>query len=299
MIASLTPQQKTQLNQMNRSFNYGSGMASGFSQLMADLLAVVASGNIGIQSNAYDVDSLCLNGGAFSQEADTTTGLTFGYYGGSVYNGSTNVVTAAGTIALTASATNYVEVDNAGVVHANTVSFTAGRLPLYTVVTSSGAITTVTNSKTLLMLLGAGSITGTLLSATGSTRPHTKDLGTLTATTTYLLQAPCTGILAAATLLCPTALAASNTNYWTALITNLGAAGAGTTAMLAATAANTTQSTGGFSLVANVPHALTLSGVGGATAVNDGDVLSITLIATGAPPALSGSILRAKFTFTG
>jgi hypothetical protein len=50
-----------------------------------------------------------------------------------------------GTVSLTNGATNYIEATRAGVVSANTSAFTAGRIPLFTAVTASSAISTLTD----------------------------------------------------------------------------------------------------------------------------------------------------------
>lgn len=83
-----------------------------------------------------------------ANDPSTTTGLTYGYRAGRIR--SDNVVTdvVAGTVALTASATNYVEcTPPTGVVTANTTGFTAGRLPMATVVTGVSSITTITDKR--------------------------------------------------------------------------------------------------------------------------------------------------------
>ena len=77
------------------------------------------------------------------------------------------------------------------------------------------------------------------------------------------------------------ALAASDTNFITFSITNLGQAGAGTTAMLAATDANTTKTTGGTALSANSRRSLTLNGTAANLVVVAGDRLRIRAAATG------------------
>lgn len=77
------------------------------------------------------------------------------------------------------------------------------------------------------------------------------------------------------------ALAASNTNFITFSITNLGQAGSGSTAMLAATAANTTQVTGGTAIAANTKWTLTVHGTGANLIVAKGDRLRIRAAATG------------------
>lgn len=77
------------------------------------------------------------------------------------------------------------------------------------------------------------------------------------------------------------ALAANNSNYITFSITNLGTGGSGTAAMLAATAANTTQATGGSATVANARRALTLTGTAADLVVAAGQRLRIRAAATG------------------
>ena len=77
------------------------------------------------------------------------------------------------------------------------------------------------------------------------------------------------------------ALAANNSNFITFSITNLGQAGAGSAAMLAATDANTTKVTGGTALTANARRSLTLTGTAADLIVVVGDRLRIRAAATG------------------
>jgi hypothetical protein len=77
------------------------------------------------------------------------------------------------------------------------------------------------------------------------------------------------------------ALAASDTNYITFSVTNLGQAGAGSTAILAATAANTTQVTGGTAIAANTKRTLTLNATAANLVVAAGDRLRVRAAATG------------------
>jgi hypothetical protein len=77
------------------------------------------------------------------------------------------------------------------------------------------------------------------------------------------------------------ALAASDTNYITFSVLNLGQAGAGSTAMLAATDPNTTKATGGSALVANGKRSLTLHGTAANLNVVIGDRLRIRAGVTG------------------
>jgi hypothetical protein len=77
------------------------------------------------------------------------------------------------------------------------------------------------------------------------------------------------------------ALTANDTNYITFSITNLGQAGAGSAALLAATDANTTKATGGTALAANTARSLTLNGTAANLVVASGDRLRIRAAASG------------------
>ncbi len=96
----------------------------------------------------------------FAENPATTTGLTWGYMGGTVSNNGTPVIVTAGTITLTASATNYVECSPSGTVSANTTGWTAGAIPLRELVTSASAITSDTDSRSWLSINGVISFNG-------------------------------------------------------------------------------------------------------------------------------------------
>jgi len=85
--------------------------------------------------------------GLFGRKYTTTTGLTWGYYGGILLVDGVLTSIADGTVALSASTTNYVEATRAGVVSKNTTGFTAGQIPLYTVVTGASTITSYTDQR--------------------------------------------------------------------------------------------------------------------------------------------------------
>lgn len=99
-----------------------------------------------ITANAvFDAASPATFGG---RRASTSVGLTWGLYGGkAVLAGSvTNVGNA--TVLLSASTTNFVEWDPvAGTFSTNTTGFTAGRMPLYTVVTGASSVTSYTDQR--------------------------------------------------------------------------------------------------------------------------------------------------------
>lgn len=84
---------------------------------------------------------------AFGNNPNTTTGLTYGYYGATLYRSGAPVTIAAGTIGMTASATNYVQRTVQGVVSVNTTGYLTGNIPMATVVTGASAITTITDTR--------------------------------------------------------------------------------------------------------------------------------------------------------
>lgn len=109
-----------------------------------DLLTVGQAGKETTANELFDAGSPAV---LFGRRATTTTGLTWGYYGGDleVDGGLTSI--ANGTLTLAASSTNYVEATRAGVVSSNTTGFTAGRIPLYEVVTGTSTITSYTDRR--------------------------------------------------------------------------------------------------------------------------------------------------------
>jgi len=87
----------------------------------------------------------------------THSGLIFAY--GIGIARADNVVTrvAAGSVTLTDAATNYIEVTSAGVVSANTTGYTAGQIPLFTVITAAGAILSVQDDRSYFNVAVGGS----------------------------------------------------------------------------------------------------------------------------------------------
>lgn len=83
----------------------------------------------------------------FGRRASTTSALTWGYYGGIVLVDGVLTGIANGTVALSASTTNYVEASRAGTVSKNTTGFTAGSIPLYTIVTGASTVTSYTDHR--------------------------------------------------------------------------------------------------------------------------------------------------------
>lgn len=116
----------------------------------------------------------------------------------------------------------------------------------------------------------------------------TTSIATTSTTDEYVIAAK-TGKVTAVKLLSLSGLAAHDSNYITPTVTNLGAAGSGTAALLASSDANTTKATGGSALTANVVRSWTLSSTAADLNVTEGDVLRIRATATG---TLAGAVTR-------
>ena len=86
----------------------------------------------------------------FGRRDSTTVALTWGYYGGVMLIGGVQTSIPNGTLALTPSATNYVEVSPAGAVSVNTSAFTPGKTPLYSIVCGASTVTSYADKRTFL-----------------------------------------------------------------------------------------------------------------------------------------------------
>lgn len=87
----------------------------------------------------------------FGRNSLTSAGLTWGYLGGRIYLSGSPSVIANGTITLAANQTNYVEVNQLGVVSSNTSGFSLDRAPLYRVVTGATTVTSYEDHRSSTM----------------------------------------------------------------------------------------------------------------------------------------------------
>jgi hypothetical protein len=206
----------------------------------------------------------------------------------------------AGTVSLSASATNYVEADSGGSVTANTSGFTSGRCPLWQIVTDASSITTVTIKKHFLSAFAPGGVTGDVLSAAGATKEVVSQLGTISATGDFYVPLPnVAGTIVGARLVTATAVATDNTNYWQISAINLGTAGSGTTDVLDTSAANSTKTTGGSAMVAGARRTLTLHGTGANLITAATDILKLTFTKNGTATTMNGVAVIWDVKFTG
>lgn len=118
-----------------------------------------------------------------------------------------------------------------------------------------------------------------------------------TSTSDVYLQAPFAGTLTGVDFTSIDALAASDTNYITWTLVNLGQSGVGTTAMIAVDNLNTTKATGGTAITAVAKHALVIHGTSANLIVAKGDVLRLRATVTGTlVGTVTGSRCVAHFT---
>ena len=86
----------------------------------------------------------------FGRRGPSTAALKWGYYGGRMIVGGVATAIPNGTVALAANATNYFEVDPAGLASVNSVGFTAGRTPLYSIVTGASGVVSYQDFRSFL-----------------------------------------------------------------------------------------------------------------------------------------------------
>lgn len=283
----LTSEQLAALDRTGRPFTDLGGLTFG-EFVQEQILDMIESGAIGITADARDVNAVALAGVVARRDVDTAPGtsLLFAWDDFRFHNGESLVLVAGDSLTLAASSINYVEVDRAGTVSANTTSFTAGSFPLWQVTTGATDYDdeNVLGRATPYTLVGLAGIKGSLLSTAAKTKELDKDVGTVATaagTTKFTLRVPSTVGTATITkisFVTKDALAASDTNYVDFGVVNKGAAGAGSTAVVDRTsAANSTKVTGGTALAAYTPRDLVIA----SPSVTGGDVLSITLTVTG------------------
>jgi hypothetical protein len=88
----------------------------------------------------------------FARNPLTTSGLTFGFFGGQMPINGLMTTIANGTVALTASSTNFVGLSQAGTVVNTITTRNPLHVPLFTIVTGASTITTITDTRSAKQL---------------------------------------------------------------------------------------------------------------------------------------------------
>lgn len=83
----------------------------------------------------------------FGRRASVCSGLVWGYYGGAMSVDGVLSAIANGSVTLSASQTNYLQASRSGSVTSNTSGFSAGQIPLYTIVTGASTVTSYTDNR--------------------------------------------------------------------------------------------------------------------------------------------------------
>lgn len=113
------------------------------------LLDVIAQSQSGKEITANDLFNAASQAMLFARRGALCSGLNWFYYGGLMLVDGvlTAISNNAAALALTGSATNYIEATRAGVVSKNTTGFTAGSIPLYTAVCGASSVTSYTDQR--------------------------------------------------------------------------------------------------------------------------------------------------------
>jgi hypothetical protein len=87
----------------------------------------------------------------FAEDPDNHSGLDFAYKAGKIRDDNVVNIVSADTITLTDDDTNYIEIlPSTGVISANIIGFSPGKIPLFEVITVSAAIDTVTDKRAFI-----------------------------------------------------------------------------------------------------------------------------------------------------
>lgn len=127
-------------------------------------------------------------------------GLNVTVAAGRIRNDNTITDKTSQNVSLTASSTNYVEIDASGVATANTSAFTSGRIAIAEVVTDGSSVTSITDKRTWIATSGSGGG----VSGTGTANRIARFTDTSTIGDAQISQDGTTGVLTALKALAPT-----------------------------------------------------------------------------------------------
>lgn len=118
---------------------------------LLNLFMPVVGGDYGVWGNFLNESIKLLDESVvssnFAQDSGLHSGLNFYYKSGRIIHQNSLVEVSSGSVLLSDSAINYVEVSMTGSVSANTVGFTIGSIPLFQVETAGGSINTISDKR--------------------------------------------------------------------------------------------------------------------------------------------------------
>jgi hypothetical protein len=115
------------------------------------LLTQLTTSQAGKEATVNEINN-SLSKSSFGGRRQSSSGLSWDYFGDRILIDGVSTAIANGTVTLTASTTNYVEATRAGVVSKNTTGFTPGSIALYKVVTGTATVTSYEDHRPWLKL---------------------------------------------------------------------------------------------------------------------------------------------------
>lgn len=150
------------------------------------LLDVIAQSQSSKEVTANDLFNAASPAMLFARRGSLCSGLNWFYYGGTMLVDGvlTAISNNAAALALTASATNYIEATRAGVVSKNTSGFTAGSIPLYTAVCGASSVTSYTDQRAWVLPAGVAQKSGIVMASDANiTLTQAQAVGTILSVT--------------------------------------------------------------------------------------------------------------------
>lgn len=141
-------------------------------------------------------------------------GLKFRWNGGEVVIDGTERPIPPGSLDLEDGATSYIECRPDRALAANTAGWTAGYIPLFTVLTASGEITAVTAALAFSAVAPSGGLPGAFMSEPSRRMTLQMFVPTIADTTDVLFRCPVNARVVGGAVAIPTGFAADETDYW-------------------------------------------------------------------------------------
>jgi len=144
---------------------------------MSDSTSLLTQLTVSQEGKEATVNELfnAVNAPGFGGRKQSTSGLSWDYFGGRILVDGVSTAIANGTISLSSSTTNYIESTRAGVVSKNTTGFTAGSIALYKVVTGTATVTSYEDHRPWVKL-SAGILNRPIASDANITLTHAESL---------------------------------------------------------------------------------------------------------------------------
>jgi len=138
------------------------------------LLTALVTSQAGKEATVNELFN-ALGAPSFGGRRQSSSGLSWDYFGGRILVDGISTAIANGSTTLTASSTNYVESTRAGVVSKNTTAFTPGSIALYKVITGANTVTSYEDHRPWLKL-ATGKLARSITTDANITLTHAESL---------------------------------------------------------------------------------------------------------------------------